>query len=371
MFRQIRKLEQQLGWQRDVISHRETLGQIREWRKREEILWWQQARTDNLKYGDANIRWFHTRANMRRVTNSIQYLVDDNGTHLSGDAVWDVIIRGSQWLVGDGRSLNIWDNRWLPRPNYFRPITSHKEAFTCSKVSDLIDHNNVCWRESLVRDIFLLYDAGCILSIPLCSSSSEDKLIWHYHTQSIFSVKSTYHMLIDDSHTNQAGFSSTAKDTWKMLWKCVVPPESNCLDGGLVLGYYQRLPILQKGSQVLLWHALFMAMQKCQTSMLSLNVLWLSRFGMDVTPAQGCMKRNYDGGNMGKTTYGWGFVLRNHLGDIELAGAQHGPGFAGSLIEEARSCSYGLKCDLEMGVCNIIVEGDCLVLFQMLRFGSI
>ena len=58
--------------------------------------------------------------------------------------------------------------------------------------------------------------------------------------------------------------------------------------------------------------------------------------------------------------------MRNHLGDIELAGAKHGPEFAGFLVMEAKSCLYGLKCALEMGVCNIVVEGDCLILFQML-----
>ena len=80
-------------------------------------------------------------------------------------------------------------------------------------------------------------------------------------------------------------------------------------------------------------------------------------------PAHGCMKLNYDGGNMGETTWGRGFVLRNDLGDIELAGANHGPWFAASRVKEARSCLFGLKCALEIGVCNIVVEGDCHVLF--------
>ena len=36
------------------------------------------ARSNYLKYGDANTRWFHSRANMRRSRNHIEHLVDDN-----------------------------------------------------------------------------------------------------------------------------------------------------------------------------------------------------------------------------------------------------------------------------------------------------
>ena len=53
---EIHKLEVQLQCQRDAVSRREILGQIREWRRREEILWWQRARSDYLKYRDANTR---------------------------------------------------------------------------------------------------------------------------------------------------------------------------------------------------------------------------------------------------------------------------------------------------------------------------
>ncbi|KAJ8428090.1 hypothetical protein Cgig2_024802 [Carnegiea gigantea] len=38
---EIHKLEAKLQCQRDAVSRREILGQIREWRRREEILWWQ------------------------------------------------------------------------------------------------------------------------------------------------------------------------------------------------------------------------------------------------------------------------------------------------------------------------------------------
>ena len=51
---EIRKLEQQFRGQRGAISQHETLRQIREWTKHEEILWWPQARFNYLKHEDTN-----------------------------------------------------------------------------------------------------------------------------------------------------------------------------------------------------------------------------------------------------------------------------------------------------------------------------
>ncbi|KAJ8439513.1 hypothetical protein Cgig2_007030 [Carnegiea gigantea] len=82
---EIRKLEQQPRGQHDAISRGEILRQIREWRKREEIMWWQRARSDYLSYGDANTRWFHSCANMRKAQNSIECLIDDNGVHCTDE----------------------------------------------------------------------------------------------------------------------------------------------------------------------------------------------------------------------------------------------------------------------------------------------
>ncbi|KAJ8439040.1 hypothetical protein Cgig2_014460 [Carnegiea gigantea] len=47
---------------------------------RNSLIWWQCARSDYLKFDDANTQWFHSRANIRRSCNYIKGLVDVNGT---------------------------------------------------------------------------------------------------------------------------------------------------------------------------------------------------------------------------------------------------------------------------------------------------
>jgi len=51
------ELEAQLAQAREINQRKEILGNIREWRKHEEILWWQWARSNHLKYGDSNTWW--------------------------------------------------------------------------------------------------------------------------------------------------------------------------------------------------------------------------------------------------------------------------------------------------------------------------
>ena len=39
----------------------------------------QRARSDYLKFGDSNTRWFHSKVNLRKVKNTIIGLIDTNG----------------------------------------------------------------------------------------------------------------------------------------------------------------------------------------------------------------------------------------------------------------------------------------------------
>ncbi|KAJ8433162.1 hypothetical protein Cgig2_007126 [Carnegiea gigantea] len=76
---EIRKSEVMLKSQGDAISRKQLLGQIRELRKKDEVLWWQRTRSNYLKYGYVNTRWFHSHVNLRRAKNTITGLRDEDG----------------------------------------------------------------------------------------------------------------------------------------------------------------------------------------------------------------------------------------------------------------------------------------------------
>jgi ribonuclease HI len=150
---------------------------------------------------------------------------------------WRSIVRGIEalkkgliWRVGNGESINIWNDPWIPNAATRRPCTP-KGRNILTRVSDLIDPVTGTWDEVLVRDIFWEMDAKLILSIPV-RMEQEDFLAWHKENKGVFTVKSAYHVLKDEQDNRcirQEGESSSAggeeKLKWPLIWKQKYQPK--------------------------------------------------------------------------------------------------------------------------------------------------
>ena len=152
-------------------------------------------------------------------------------------SVREVIEQGSRWIVGNGRSLKIWSSRWLPRPGSFRPILGSLDADDDLSVADFIDTEAGCWREELVCQTFLPINVDIILQIPLCTSWPDDKLIWHYSADGVFSVRSAYHLLRSKLRPDIPSSSSgLGQALWKRVWRLNVPPRIRLFGWRLGIG---------------------------------------------------------------------------------------------------------------------------------------
>jgi len=76
--------------------------------------------------------------------------------------------------------MRAWEAKWIPRPMSFEIITPMKPEFQLIRLADLIDHANGNWREDMIDSIFLPTGAKIIKAIPLCNSSPQDRVVWHY-----------------------------------------------------------------------------------------------------------------------------------------------------------------------------------------------
>ncbi|WVZ57476.1 hypothetical protein U9M48_007857 [Paspalum notatum var. saurae] len=97
---------------------------------------------------------------------------------------------GIIWRIGNGCSVNIWRDPWIPR-NYTRKIITPRRGSILHKVADLINPFTDSWDEQLIRDTFWEDDAKFILSMPT-NSDTEDFPAWHPDPRGLFSVKSAY-----------------------------------------------------------------------------------------------------------------------------------------------------------------------------------
>ena len=67
------------------------------------------------------------------------------------------------WRVGDGNNLHIWQDPWLPRGVFRRPITP-REACLLTYVSELINSSSGDWDVKLVNGFFWEDDVKVILA---------------------------------------------------------------------------------------------------------------------------------------------------------------------------------------------------------------
>jgi hypothetical protein len=97
-----------------------------------------------------------------------------------------------------------------------------------SKVSLLIDPNTRQWNSNLVRSLFHPLIASKILDIPLSMQPRRDKLLWHFNSNGIYSVKSGYKIAkqkkAEEDGSLSGSCSSGSDRTWKLLWKVKVRP---------------------------------------------------------------------------------------------------------------------------------------------------
>ena len=105
----------------------------------------------------------------------------------------EVVQKGAGFIIGDGESVDVWLDLWVPWIKGFIPSLKD-ESYTQSdmKVSQIINHELPTWRTSLVLDIFNPMLAQGILSIPIPARPSPNKLMWIAGSKSLFSVKSAY-----------------------------------------------------------------------------------------------------------------------------------------------------------------------------------
>ena len=138
-------------------------------------------------------------------------------------SIWnalEIVRQGSRWRVGDGISINIWEDRWLPSPSTYKVISPTVDIGDTSQVSSLIDPNTRTWRVERLQDFFLPPDVRTIIGIPLGHIPTADKRVWIGNNTGIFTVKSAYHISLNIHMSNDQGESSTG-DPFRVLWKTI------------------------------------------------------------------------------------------------------------------------------------------------------
>ncbi|CAB4264093.1 unnamed protein product [Prunus armeniaca] len=143
-----------------------------------------------------------------------------------------VLARRSRWQIGNGWSVKVWGDRWIPKPNSFQitsaTVTGHENVLVCELINPVLHK----WHEDLVHAWFGAQEASCILHLPLSFRIPADRLVWHYEKQGDLTVCSAYEVArqflfeeAGEGSSNRDNYYGVSTKAWSRLWWVCVPPK--------------------------------------------------------------------------------------------------------------------------------------------------
>ncbi|KAK3229611.1 hypothetical protein Dsin_001492 [Dipteronia sinensis] len=106
-------------------------------------------------------------------------------TMLSG-----ILEKGLRWRVGDGTTIRVYKDSWVPRPWNLK-IISAPVLGTNATVDDLFLPSGG-WDTKKLNENFMHRNVEAILKIPFGVKNNKDAIIWQFKGNGSYSVKSEY-----------------------------------------------------------------------------------------------------------------------------------------------------------------------------------
>ena len=139
-----------------------------------------------------------------------------------------ILQRGSCWRVGNGETIRILKDAWLPSSptnKVLHPVQNIEEGMM---VAELIDPVSWWWDREFILRSFNRKEAEAILRVPLSCRYTPDTLFWLAEKSGEYSVRTGYHVaqrLIKELDWTKCSMGLWEVRVWKVLWKLKVPNE--------------------------------------------------------------------------------------------------------------------------------------------------
>lgn len=179
-------------------------------------------------------------------------------------SIYHILNKGLGFIVGNGKSIRVWDDCWLSPWKPEAPIGPLTLANQNLRVRDLLNAQTNDWDLEKIRLHLPHYEDVIRLNIP-SSQGTPDKQVWLPDPSGIYSAKSWYRMIFEEKNTPVAN----SFDWLKLIWKLHIPPKlqhflwvalNNALPVGTLLatrGVLTELSCKRCGEQETITHVFF------------------------------------------------------------------------------------------------------------------
>lgn len=140
-----------------------------------------------------------------------------------------LIQKGIRFIIGNGQSVSLWTNPWLPTcpPRAPHPIQEN----SLTKVYELLTQDQMRWDEELIRNTIEPHDSNTILAMKICPRMEKDILVWHYNKSGEYFVKSGYWLATHDPASPPIEPPPGNLNFKNMIWKLPTAPKLNIFFG--------------------------------------------------------------------------------------------------------------------------------------------
>ncbi|CAL1374304.1 unnamed protein product [Linum trigynum] len=133
--------------------------------------------------------------------------------------------RGLRWRIGNGDSVRIWGDKWIPHKEIQYVTSSPRGLPVDARVSDLIDPITEVWDLPTLEKCFPAEMIQTVLQIPLRGFHERDKLIWSSSKDGNYTVKDGYHVWLQQFKVEEGVEPAGDEGVWKKLWAAKVAPK--------------------------------------------------------------------------------------------------------------------------------------------------
>jgi hypothetical protein len=85
-----------------------------------------------------------------------------------------ILKKGGLWKIGDGKTINIWQDNWLPDQEGYKSWSVPNDRCTQKYVNDLILPISKTWNNRLIQQLFLPFEAKQITTLPIIKTAYPD-----------------------------------------------------------------------------------------------------------------------------------------------------------------------------------------------------